>query len=84
MKLTVQYYALYRERTGLRYEVLDLEDDSSVSDILMAVRSRHPNLAPVEIEILVAVNEEYASKDQRLSSGDCVALIPPVSGGTTL
>lgn len=82
MKLTVQYYALYRERTGLRNEIFDLKDDASVYDILTAVRSRHPNLAPVEIDILVAVNEEYASKDQQLFAGDCVALIPPVSGGS--
>jgi len=30
---------------------------------------------------LVAVNQEYVSRDAALSAGDEVALIPPVSGG---
>ncbi|MBD47507.1 MAG: molybdopterin synthase sulfur carrier subunit [Dehalococcoidia bacterium] len=82
MRLTVQYYALYRERTGVRYDVFDLKEDSLVSDMLTAVRTRYPHLAPATVNILVAVNEEYADKHQPLSSGDSIALIPPVSGGS--
>ena len=81
MRLAVQYYALYRERTGVRSDIFDLKEGSLVSDMLTAVRTRYPNLAPVNVNILVAVNEEYAEKNQPLSSGDSVALIPPVSGG---
>ncbi|PFJ14239.1 molybdopterin converting factor subunit 1 [Bacillus cereus] len=32
-------------------------------------------------EIMVAVNEEYANKDDIIQTGDIVAMIPPVSGG---
>jgi molybdopterin converting factor subunit 1 len=81
VKLTVQYFALYRERTGVRYEAFDLKEGSLVSDMIKNIRTRHPNLAPENVDILVAVNDEYAEKDQPLSSGDSVALIPPVSGG---
>ena len=81
MRLAVQYYALYRERTGVRCDIFDLKEGSLVSDMLTAVRTRYPNLAPANVNILVAVNEEYAEKNQPLSSGDSVALIPPVSGG---
>ncbi|WP_102347372.1 molybdopterin converting factor subunit 1 [Bacillus sp. Marseille-P3661] len=31
--------------------------------------------------VMVAVNEEYAEDDVQLTSGDTIALIPPVSGG---
>jgi molybdopterin synthase sulfur carrier subunit len=31
--------------------------------------------------IMFAINEEYASDDDNIQSGDVVALIPPVSGG---
>ena len=31
--------------------------------------------------IIVAVNEEYAEREDKILSGDTVALIPPVSGG---
>jgi sulfur-carrier protein len=30
---------------------------------------------------MVAINEEYANEDDKIKSGDIVALIPPVSGG---
>ncbi|MGY0692793.1 molybdopterin converting factor subunit 1 [Virgibacillus sp. FSP13] len=30
---------------------------------------------------MVAINEEYATEDAKVSSGDVVAFIPPVSGG---
>ena len=36
---------------------------------------------PVTEPIMVAINEEYANEDDRVQSGDVVALIPPVSGG---
>jgi molybdopterin converting factor small subunit len=38
-------------------------------------------LAPPGVDIVVAVNTEYADKQTVLSEGDEIALIPPVSGG---
>ncbi|CAH2461954.1 Molybdopterin converting factor, subunit 1 [Bacillus mycoides] len=32
-------------------------------------------------QIMVAINEEYANKDDIIQTGDVVAMIPPVSGG---
>ncbi|AST90395.1 MULTISPECIES: molybdopterin converting factor subunit 1 [Sutcliffiella] len=32
-------------------------------------------------QVMVAINEEYATDEQIIASGDTVALIPPVSGG---
>ncbi|MBJ8008378.1 MULTISPECIES: molybdopterin converting factor subunit 1 [Bacillus cereus group] len=32
-------------------------------------------------QIMVAINEEYANKDDIIQTGDIVAMIPPVSGG---
>jgi molybdopterin converting factor small subunit len=46
-----------------------------------AVRERFPGLAPPEVQIVVAVNEEYAEPETVLHPGDEICLIPPVSGG---
>ncbi|EEL48904.1 Molybdopterin converting factor (Subunit 1) [Bacillus cereus Rock3-44] len=35
----------------------------------------------VSDQLMVAINEEYANADDKIQSGDVVALIPPVSGG---
>ena len=45
------------------------------------VRRQLPNLAPPEVNIVVAVNADYADPDVVLRHGDDVCLIPPVSGG---
>lgn len=81
MELTVRLFALYRERAGVREFSLELPDGATVADLTGAVRLRYPRLAPPDVNIVVAVNAEYAEPEDALNSGDDVCLIPPVSGG---
>ena len=81
MKLDITFFALYRERAGLRHYPLELPEGATVADLSDAIRERFPNLAPPDVKIVVAVNTEYAQPDTKLHEGDDVCLIPPVSGG---
>ncbi|MDA0734882.1 MAG: molybdopterin converting factor subunit 1 [Chloroflexi bacterium] len=81
MHLVVTFFALYRERAGLRQLALELPDGGTVTDLTDTIRQRFPNLAPPDVKIVVAVNAEYADPDLALHEGDEVCLIPPVSGG---
>ena len=45
------------------------------------VLRRYPAITSNESGLVVAVNQEYQDREHVLSSGDEVALIPPVSGG---
>jgi molybdopterin converting factor subunit 1 len=81
MKLDITFFALYRERAGRRQYSLELPGGATVADLTQAIRERFPNLAPPEVNIVVAVNTEYAEPDTVLREGDEVCLIPPVSGG---
>ena len=81
MQLTVRFFALYRERAGCGTATVAVDEGATVSDLVAAVRQRFPRLAPPEVSIVVAVNQEYAESDQRLQAGDEICLIPPVSGG---
>lgn len=81
MHLDVTFFALYRERAGLRHLVLELPEAGTVADLTGAIRNRFPNLAPPDVKIVVAVNAEYADPELVLQEGDQVCLIPPVSGG---
>ena len=81
MKVTVRYFALYRERAGASQSSYHLPKGATVSDLIGEVRERHPDLAPLHVSIVAAVNTEYAGADTVLEDGDEVALIPPVSGG---
>ena len=81
MKVTVRFFALYRERAGESECSWHLPEGATLVDLLREIREAYPNLAPPAVEIVAAVNEEYAEGGQTLGEGDEVALIPPVSGG---
>ncbi len=82
MKVTVRFFALYRERAGASECSWQLPEESTLADLLREIRQAHPGLAPPAVEIVAAVNEEYAEGGLVLREGDEVALIPPVSGGS--
>lgn len=62
--------------------LIELMDGSTVADLRRELAKRHADLARALPTCRFAVNEEFAQDDRALSSGDEVALIPPVSGGT--
>jgi molybdopterin converting factor subunit 1 len=81
MELNVRLFALYRERAGSRSISVDLSQGATVADLTNEVRRLYPGLAPPEVQIVVAVNADYAEPDVVLQTGDDICLIPPVSGG---
>ncbi|NQW24696.1 MAG: MoaD/ThiS family protein [SAR202 cluster bacterium] len=81
MELNVRLFALYRERAGANTISVAVNDGATVADLTAEVRRQLPNLAPPEVNIVVAVNADYAAPDVILKPGDDVCLIPPVSGG---
>ena len=81
MELNVRLFALYRERAGKNIVTVAVADGATVSDLTDEVRRQIPNLAPLEVKIVVAVNTDYADSEVVLQPGDDVCLIPPVSGG---
>ncbi len=72
-------FASYADAVGSGEVPLLLKAGSTVGDAVAAVRARSPGDIPARP--LVALNERYASYDDALSSGDEIALIPPVAGG---
>ena len=76
MRITVKLFAGLRERAGESERELELDAGARLSDVW-----RPLGLGEQPEGLLYAVNKEYAPPDRRLSEGDEVALIPPVSGG---
>ena len=81
MELVVRFFALYRERAGTNTHRLQLPEGATVADLTGEVRRLFPRLAPPDVQIVVAVNADYAEAETVLQDGDDVCLIPPVSGG---
>ena len=78
MHVRVRLFAILRERAGTNELELELPDGALVRDALERMRSLTDG-----VRVVLAVNHEYAEEDVVLHGGDEVALIPPVSGGST-
>ena len=81
MEITVRFFALYRERAGRNAFLVQLAQGATVADLTAEVLRQFPGLAPPQVQIVVAVNADYAEPEVVLHPGDDVCLIPPVSGG---
>jgi molybdopterin synthase catalytic subunit len=80
MRVTVRTFATLRELAADRL-TLELADGATLADAWTALERAHPALAPHRDFVRGARNGVYAPGDQRLSDGDEVAFLPPVSGG---
>ncbi len=76
MNVTVKLFASLRERAGANEVRLELPEGAVVSDALHELRE-----ISGDVEVVMAVNREYADRETILRAGDELALIPPVSGG---
>lgn len=87
VKVRVRLFSILRDRAGAAQAELELPLHSTLGDAVRALRDDHPSLGPLlegkeRLNLLFAVNREYADRAQRLHDGDEIALLPPVSGGT--
>lgn len=83
--MKVLYFAWVRTKTGVAEESVSLPKGvETVGQFLMWLKSRGPGFAEALKDtkfIRVAVNQEFAAEDVRLTENDEVALFPPVTGG---
>jgi molybdopterin converting factor subunit 1 len=83
MRIKVLYFAILRERRGAPSETLDLPAGGDVAMALATIAKQHPMIASLLPRVQVAVNQVIAPATAPLSDDDELALIPPVSGGST-
>ncbi len=81
VKLQVLAFAGARDVIGAASVFVDVEDGLTAAALLAVLCDRYPGLGAYRGSIRVAVNGCYALGDERITSGDEVALIPPVAGG---
>ena len=70
-----------RELAGRSRERVSLAAEATVADAVLEIERTFPRLREHMKSFRVAVNEEFADTDARLSDQAVVAVIPPVSGG---
>jgi molybdopterin synthase sulfur carrier subunit len=76
------YFAAVRDAVGRSEEEIALPDAvRTVAELAEFLEGRHPTLSGRLGTVRYAVNEVFADPATALTSGDVVAVIPPVSGG---
>ncbi|WZO97656.1 MoaD/ThiS family protein [Isosphaeraceae bacterium EP7] len=83
MRVTLQLFALARQRAGRDRVELDLPDPATVADLKAGLARAVPELAALIGSMRFAVDEEYADDLTTVLAGSSLAAIPPVSGGAT-
>lgn len=79
----VLYFGILREQfVQARKEQFCLPPGSTVADLMEQIGERHPLFTPVRGRIKIAVNEDFVPDGHVLATGDTVALIPPIAGGS--
>ena len=81
MRVTVRLFARLRDLAGAGELVREVPAPATVRSVWQALVSELPALQEYERTMSVAVNADYAKMSARVSDGDEVAFLPPVSGG---
>ena len=83
--MKILYFAWVREKTGVGEETVDIPSDiQTARDLVKWLKDRGEGFAAAfsdDALVRVAVNQEYATLDEPVASGDEVAFFPPVTGG---
>ena len=83
VEVKVLLFAAPREAAGRREVRVRVADRATARDVLDALVLLHPELARWRGTAAIAVNRRVAAEGAPVSAGDEVALLPPVSGGSS-
>ena len=82
MTIKLLFFSLLRDLTGIEEVDFPLPAESlSVYDLLELLFASYPKLKDWDENLLIAVNCEYANREDLVKAGDEVAVMPPVQGG---
>ncbi|MDA8634093.1 MoaD/ThiS family protein [Verrucomicrobiales bacterium] len=81
-QVTILFFSVFREITGkCEWSITGYDGVVTLRAILDRTFAEFPGLKEWEGRILCAVNCEYADESAEITSGDEIALMPPVQGG---
>jgi molybdopterin converting factor subunit 1 len=81
MRVRVLFFGQLREMTGFGEDMVEVPEASSVQDIFAAYEKRFPALSETRKRVAASVNQSFVAWNSRVSAGDEIAFLPPVSGG---
>lgn len=81
IRVELLFFAQIREAVGHRSERVEIEDGTTVEDLVNVLRRRPEWRAVESLPLRFAVNERVVDSGYTLCDGERLALLTPVSGG---
>jgi molybdopterin converting factor small subunit len=81
VEITVKLFALAKQLANSDTLVVSVAEPATVRDLRRAIGEACPPLAGLIVQMLIAVDSDYARDDTPVNERSEVACIPPVSGG---
>jgi molybdopterin synthase catalytic subunit len=82
ISINVLFFGAARDAVTVNPLKLSITPATTVADAFAKLAEDYPDLKRFGRSLLFAVNQEYATGEQRLEDNDELAVFPPVSGGT--
>lgn len=82
MKITILFFALFRDRVGQNRIELEVESQASVSSLKVRLSALYPSIQPLLKNAVVSINQEFAYEEDVIPDQAEVAVFPAVSGGS--
>ncbi|HLW66349.1 MAG TPA: MoaD/ThiS family protein [Gemmataceae bacterium] len=81
MMIAVRLFARARDLAGRDMLPVELPAGATVADLRQSIRLACPALTDLLARSRIAVGDDFAEDETKLTAGVDVAIIPPVSGG---
>ena len=78
----VLFFGMLRDVVGRSTDELDLPEGATLGGVFDRYASDFPRLQEYAGSIVLARNQEFSARTDVVASGDEIAFMPPVSGGT--
>ncbi len=80
MLITVLSFGIAKEIFGASSIEIELQEGATSNDLKSFLEEKHPRLRALA-SYMIAIDNEYSTDNQVITSKNEVAIIPPVSGG---
>ncbi len=77
------FFASIAQALGMRRTTMAVAEGDTVGAVRDRIVAEYPAVKPFVENLMYAVDEEYADAATTIRDGATLALIPPVSGGST-
>lgn len=81
LRVKVLFFGRIRELVGCAEEFEEVPDGTTLAGLFERYAAKYPQLGGFRSSLVASRNQEFAAWDTRLTAGDDIAFLPPVSGG---